>query len=85
MAALASWLGFVVLGLEYDASRPTVKGPDVGRIYPFVNHTHVVYLTAMENFCLDALAGAAALLLATGVTLDFIQRKRTGRDAWTET
>jgi hypothetical protein len=83
VAALASWLGFIALTLQYDASRPNVEQPKQGRIYPLNNHSHVVFITALEKFWLNALVGLGGLLLVSGVTLDFIQRKRTGSGVWT--
>jgi hypothetical protein len=83
VAALASWLGFVALLLQYDASRPTVDDPNEGRIYALNNHSHVVFITAVEKFWLNALVGLGGVFFVSAVTLNFIQRKRMGSDVWT--
>ena len=85
VTALASWLGFIALTLQYDASRPTEPQSSEGRIYALNNHSHIVYINSAEKCWLNALVGTGAFLFAGGVILDFMQRRRTGRDAWTGT
>ncbi len=52
-AALACWFTFVVFGLQYDKTRPIVALPSEGKVYPFPNHDHAVYLTLGEKAGLD--------------------------------
>ena len=62
--ALAVWLGFIYLTLQYDATRPTVRQPEQGRVHGLNNHGHIVYLNAKEQANLHHLE-----LLAIGLFL----------------
>jgi len=73
--ALAVWLGFMYLSLQYDATRPTVIQPAQGRVYTLNNHGHVVYLTAHEQDNLDHLEWLAIVLFAIAFSIGFSLRE----------
>ncbi len=68
-AALAVWLCCFLLYFHYDATRPVLQRPAEGRVYPWNNHGHVVYLSRKEELTLYLLgAGAGGLfLIAVGL------------------
>ncbi len=59
LLSLMTWMSFMYLTLQYDATRPTVRQPNEGRVYDLNNHGHVVYLNAEEQDNLHYLAGGA--------------------------
>jgi len=63
--ALEIWMGFIYLSLQYDATRPTVREPNEGRIYDLNNHGHIVYLNSKELDNLHYLEGAALAFFVT--------------------
>ena len=73
--ALAVWLGFIYLFLQYDATRPTVRRPEQGRVHTLNNHGHVVYLTGHEQENLDHLEWLAFVLFAIAFLIDFSLRE----------
>jgi hypothetical protein len=73
--ALAVWLGFIYLFLQYDATRPTVRQPEQGRVYTLNNHGHVVYLTGHEQENLDHLEWLAFVLFAIAFLIGFSLRE----------
>ncbi len=74
--ALASWLGFIGLFFHYDATRPTVRQPNEGGVYPSNNHGHVVYLSEQDERQLNLLQGAALSLFIIAVVLDYVYRQQ---------
>ncbi len=74
--ALASWFGFIGLFFHYDATRPTVRQPNEGNVYPSNNHGHVVYLSEQDERQLSLLQGAALSLFMIGMVLDYAYRQQ---------
>ena len=74
--ALASWFGFIGLFFHYDATRPTVRQPNEGNVYPSNNHGHVVYLSEQDERQLNLLQGAALSLFIIGMVLDYAYRQQ---------
>lgn len=74
--ALASWFGFIGLFLHYDATRPTIRQPSEGKVYPSNNHGHVVYLSEQDEHRLNLLQGAALSLFIIAVVLNYGHRQQ---------
>lgn len=72
--ALESWFGFIGLFLHYDVTRPTVRQPNAGKVYPSNNHGHVVYLSEQDEHRLNLLQGVALSLFVIAVMLDYAHR-----------
>ena len=49
LAALSAWFGSIALFEHFDATRPFIPNPEIGRVIPQNNHGHVVYLTRNEE------------------------------------
>ncbi len=73
------WLSAIGLFLHYDATRPTLKQPAEGRIYPWSNHGHIVYLTQQEQLRLYVLGGIAAGLFVIAAAMGYFAKLRQRR------
>jgi len=62
---LGSWTASFVLWYHYAFTRPAVRQPGAGRVYPLDTHGTVVYLTSHEHFLLY-------FLMVTGVVCFFL-------------
>jgi hypothetical protein len=73
--SLTVWFSFIYLTFQYDATRPTVRKPEQGRVYGLNNHGHVVYLTAHEQENLNRLELVAVTLFAVAFLIGFSLRE----------
>ncbi len=69
-------LGFFLLFLHYDATRPTTMRLLEGRVYPWSDHGHVVYLAPSEQLRLYALSGISGSLIAIGAIMVSVTERR---------
>lgn len=69
--SLGTWMFFIYLFLQYDATRPTVPQPTEGRIYDSNNHGHVVYLTAKEEGNLQYLQIGAFVIFGIAALMGY--------------
>jgi hypothetical protein len=63
------------LFLQYDATRPSVRQPEQGRVYGSNNHGHVVYLTDREQENLNNLELLAGCFALAAFVIDFSVRE----------
>ena len=66
--ALSCWTTGFVLWYRYAFTRPDVRQPDTGRVFPLNTHGTVVYLNSAEHLLLYSLitAGVVCFLVAVG-------------------
>jgi len=74
--AVLAWLCAMSLFLHYDATRPTLERPADGRVYPWSNHGHVVYLTQEEQIRLYLLGGGAGGLFVVAFAIWYLTQNR---------
>lgn len=68
--ALALWLGFIALFLQYAGTRPRSPQPETGRIYSINNHGTIAYLNQSEDLQLWLTSGSAVAIFIVAVALD---------------
>jgi hypothetical protein len=73
-------LSAMFLFVHYDDTRPTLKQPAEGRVYPWSNHGHVVYLTQKEQLQLYILGGIGGGLFVGAVCTSYSAKLRQGRN-----
>lgn len=69
--SLGTWMFFIYLSLQYDATRPIAPQPTEGRIYASNNHGHVVYLNSKEQDNLYYLGCGAFILFGIGALMGY--------------
>ncbi len=69
--ALGLWMFYIYLFFQYDATRPTVPQPAVGRTYDSNNHGHVVYLDWKEEETLDSIQIGAFVLFGVAALMGY--------------
>jgi hypothetical protein len=69
--AFGTWMSFIYLFLQYNATRPIVPQPTEGRIYDSNNHGHVVYLTAKEEGNLQYLQIGAFVIFGIAALIGY--------------
>jgi hypothetical protein len=80
VVALLLWFSFIGIFFYYDMTRPTLADSSVGRIYPWNNHGHIVYLTGNEQDLLYGLVLAATMLIAIAAAAGYYTK--SGWDGW---
>lgn len=68
VVGLSSWIASFILWYHYALTRPAIRQPEGGRVYPLNTHGTVVYLTSREHFLLYSLivVGVVCFLLTAG-------------------
>jgi hypothetical protein len=69
--SLGTWMFFIYLFLQYDATRPIAPQPTEDRIYGSNNHGHVVYLNSKEQDNLYYLGSGAFMLFGIGALMGY--------------
>ena len=66
--SLGFWTASFILWYHYAFTRPAVRQPGAGRVYPLDTHGTVVYLTSHEHFLLYSLmvVGVVCFFLTAG-------------------
>ena len=74
--ALSGWIGATSLLMHYDATRPTSDEPNLGRVYAWNTHGHIVFLTKAEQLRLYVIGGAGVASSLACFTVWFVNRSR---------
>jgi hypothetical protein len=78
--AVAVWLSAFVLFFHYQATRPVLSRPDVGRIYAWNNHGHIVYLTHSEQSNLYVLGGIGSCMMLLAIIFFSYSKRAASKD-----
>ncbi len=82
--SLGFWAASFVLWYHYAFTRPAVRQPGAGRVYPLDTHGTVVYLTSHEHFLLYFLMAAGVLFFFLAAAF-YVFGKRPGRQEAVDT